>query len=74
MLSQMINPLYDIASACKREVTYEHAQSVPFHTYIFVGEMVGRTDMQPVSQVRKVQAEPMQNHCKDSAIRLHARS
>jgi hypothetical protein len=54
MLRRMIDPLYSMASAGKRTVSYEHAQSVLILTYIFVAEMIRLTDMIPVVKVREV--------------------
>lgn len=54
MLMQMIDPLYSMASAAKNPISYKHAQSVVIHTYIFLGEMIRLTDMQPITEVRKI--------------------
>lgn len=54
MLAAMLDPLYAMASAGKAPITYEHTQRVVIHTYIFVGELVTQTDMQPVMEVHKV--------------------
>lgn len=54
MLMRMIAPLFSMASAGKRPVSYEHAQSVLILTYVFVGEMTRLTDMQPVTNLRKI--------------------
>jgi hypothetical protein len=54
MLVQMIDPLYSMASAAKDPISYEHAQSVVINTYIFLGEMIRLTDMQPITEVRKI--------------------
>lgn len=54
MLRRMIDPLYSMGSSGKRPVSYEHAQSVLIHTYIFLGEIIRLTDMQPVTKVHKI--------------------
>jgi len=54
MLRRMIDPLFSMASAGKRPVSYEHAQSVLILTYIFVAEMIRLTNMIPVVKVRKI--------------------
>lgn len=54
MLMRMIDPLYSMGSSGKRPVSYEQAQSVLIYTYIFLGEMIRLTDMQPVIIVNKI--------------------
>ena len=50
MLTSMADALYSMASAGDSEVTYERAQAVPTHTYIFHGAMIWQTDMRPVKK------------------------
>jgi hypothetical protein len=54
MLRRMIDPLYSMASAGKRTVSHEHAQSVLILAYIFVAEMIRLTDMIPVVKTREI--------------------
>lgn len=54
MLMRTIDPLYSMASSGKGSVSYEHAQSVMLYTYIFLGEMIRLTDMQPLKEIQKV--------------------
>jgi len=54
MLAASLDPLYAMASAGKAPITYEHAKRVLIHTYIFLGEMVIQTDMEPVMKLHEV--------------------
>lgn len=54
MLMNIIDPLYSMTSAGKHPISYEHAQSALIHTYIFLGEMIRLTDMQPITEMRKI--------------------
>jgi hypothetical protein len=54
MLMDMLDPLYSMGSAGKESITYEHAQSVLIHTYIFLGETVRHTGMKPLEKVSTV--------------------
>lgn len=54
MIMSMIDPLYSMASSGKSSVGYEHTQSVMVYTYIFLGEMIRLTDMQPLKKIQKV--------------------
>jgi len=54
LLAQMLQPLYEEACRGKSDINYEEAQSIVINTYVFVGELARRTNMQPVTELRRL--------------------
>lgn len=54
LLVQILKPLYKKACRGKSDMTYKEAQSILISTYIFVGELGRRTNMQPVMDLREL--------------------
>ena len=53
LLAQMLQPLYEEACRGKSDINYKEAQSILINTYVFVGELARRTNMQPVTELHR---------------------
>lgn len=54
-LADCVNDLYKLDSKGKQSITYEDALSCVMNTYILLGEMALRTDLQPVTQIQRTE-------------------
>lgn len=53
-LADCVNDLYKLDSKGKQSITYEDALSCVMNTYVLLGEMALRTDLQPVTRIQKI--------------------
>jgi hypothetical protein len=49
----LLGPVYSEGSAAKIRCSYEDARSVLIMTYLFVAELIRKTDMEPVTEIKK---------------------
>jgi len=53
----LLEPVYADASAAKTKCSYEDARSVLIVTYLFLAELIRQTDMEPVTEIKKVSSK-----------------
>ncbi|MFC1911503.1 hypothetical protein ACFLXM_02395, partial [Chloroflexota bacterium] len=49
----LLEPVYAQGSAAKMQCSYEDARSVLIVTYLFMAELIRKTDMKPVTETKK---------------------